>query len=69
MKGWQARVPNGATVRITRTEGSVVIRVGEARSEALMVLSPDEANVIAEGLAAIMRHSNLPELKREGGGP
>lgn len=55
MKCWQAHIPNGTAVRITRTEGSVVIRLGEAQGEALMVLSPDEANVVAEGLAAIMR--------------
>lgn len=68
MKTWQSSAPRGAAVRITRSEGSVTIRLCETKhlGEAVLVVSEDEANVIAEGLTAIMRHATRPLRCAEG---
>lgn len=70
MNAWQSSVPRGATVRITHSGGSVTIRLGETKhlGEAVLVVSEDEANVIAEGLTAIMRHAIRPLRCTEGEG-
>ena len=64
MKGWQSSVPNGAAVRITRAKGAVTIRVGEGRHEGVLVISEGEANVVIEGLVAIMRATDPPGPER-----